>query len=411
MAKLFQIVITASHGSMGSISSQLGEMFMNHIRGKSFITYHYRWYPCEMPGIESVKIGNVISFFFHVLWTRLTDAHAMASWYDTYKLIRLLKKEKPDIVHIHNIHGYFLNYKILLKYLQKNDVPIVWTLHDCWNFTGHCAHFQVMGCDEWRSGCHVCRFKNVYPSTIGMSRSEKNYAEKKEIFDNLKNITFVGVSDWMTQMARESFLGIHDIRRIYNGIDLNIFRASTTASEFRLKLGLVGKFIILGVATGWSDDKGLQEYKALSERLNGHYQIILIGIHPKIAKTLPDNIICIKQTGNQLELVEYYTMADVVTNLSTQESFGLTPVEGMACGTPAIVYNNTAQPELMDSDTGFVVETRNVDEVIAAIKTIEQNGKSFYSKACRTRVECLFDRNKTYMQYIELYKKLLKWKK
>lgn len=411
MAKLLQIVITGSRGSMGTISTQLGDMFVDEIGGESIITYHYRWYPSKSEKNRSVKVGNAFSFYFHILMTRLLDLHGKFSCWDTRKLIKFIDKEKPDIVHIHNVHGYWLNYKMLLSYLRDNNINVVWTVHDCWNFTGHCAHFQVMGCEKRHCGCHDCQFKRVYPGCVGISRSEKNYAEKKAIFDSMKNLHFVGVSNWMAQMTRESFLGKHDVRRIYNGIDLNVFKASDKAEELRKKLGLDGKFVILGVATGWNDDKGLREYRELAAKLSDHYQIILIGTHPKIAKKLPNNIICLEQTGNQQELVEYYTMADVVTNLSTQESFGLTPVEGMACGTPAIVYDNTSQPELIDDATGIVVNTRDVDATIAAIQEIERNSKSHYSNSCRARVERLFENSKCYMQYIELYKEILKWKK
>lgn len=408
MLKLLQIAITAGGGSIGSIATQIGDAFVDELGGKSFITYHFRCHKSQSPKNISIRIGNRLTFLLHVIATRIFDAHGLASYYDTYKLLRFIKREQIDIVHLHNIHGYYVNVKMLVNYLAKHNIPVVWTIHDCWNFTGHCAHFFEVNCDKWKTdGCHHCPYKNRYPGSLLLNRSAEMYKMKKSLFNSLQRVVFVPVSDWERQMLSESFLGGKKIKRIYSGIDVDIFKPTDNQENLRKTHNLEDKFVILGVATGWGPDKGTLDYIKLSKMLPESMKIVLVGTNEEARSQMPNSILCLPRTLNQNQLAEYYSMADVLTNLSTQESMGLTVVEAMACGTPAIVYNNTAQPELIDAHTGYKVETGNVEEVFTAIMEIRKKGKKYFTASCRNRVELLFDRKKCYGEYIEIYKDMI----
>lgn len=407
MPNLLQIAITAGGGSIGSITTQIGDTFVETTGGNSYITYHFRCYPSPSPNNISVKIGNPLSFFVHILWTRLFDAHGLASWYDTRKLIKFIKKKHIDIVHLHNIHGYYVNIKILIRYLKKNNIPVVWTIHDCWNFTGHCAHFYEVKCNQWKDECAKCPYKGRYPKSIWLNRSDKMFKLKKELFTSLENVALVPVSNWQEDMLKESFLGNKKIVRIYNGIDTSVFKPCENVDLIKSKYGLKKKIVLLGVATGWGPDKGTLDYIELSKKLPLDCKIVLVGISSEYSKQFPSEILCLPRTNSQQELVQLYSMADILMSLSYQESMGLTPVEAMACGTPSIVYDNTAQPEIIDNNTGIVVETGNVNQVLTAVESIRRKGKQFYASFCREKAVALFEKNKCYQQYISLYKSIL----
>lgn len=407
MPNLLQLAITAGGGSIGSITTQIGDTFVDETGGNSYITYHFRCYPSPSPKNISLKIGNPLSFMVHILWTRLFDAHGLASWYDTMKLIHIIKEKHIDIVHLHNIHGYYVNIKMLIKYLKENNIPVVWTIHDCWNFTGHCAHFYEVDCNYWKDGCAKCPYKGRYPRSIWLNRSGKMFKLKKELFTSLENVVLVPVSDWQRNMLKESFLGNKRIVRIYNGIDTSVFKPCNNIDAIKSNYGLENKFVLLGVATGWGPDKGTLDYIRLSEKLPLDCQIVLVGVDDEAAKQFPPAIMCLPRTNSQQELVQLYSMADILMSLSYQESMGLTPVEAMACGTPAIVYDNTAQPEVIDENTGIVVETGNIEQVLSAVEVIRGKGKASYSNPCRERVNSHFAKKKCYSQYMEVYNNLL----
>lgn len=409
MPNLLQIAITAGGGSIGNIATQVGDAFKDEFGGNSYITYHFRCRPSKSIKNISIKVGNRITFYFHIIWTRLFDAHGLASWYDTRKLIKFIKRNKIDIVHLHNIHGYYVNIKMLISFLKVNNIPVVWTIHDCWNFTGHCAHFYEVGCDLWKTGCTKCPYKNRYPQSVLLNRSEEMFKLKQRLFGSLNKLVLVPVSDWQCRMLQASFLGNKSIVRIYNGINTDIFKPIPNADSIKERYNLKGKFVVLGVATGWGPDKGTLDYIRLSQLLPEDVKIVLVGTNEEVSKQMPPAIMCLPRTNNQNELVELYSMADVLTSLSYQESMGLTPVEAMACGTPAIVYNNTAQPEVIDVTTGIVVETGNIEQTLNAILKIKESGKAYYSDACVLRVHNMFESKKCYHEYIQLYRKLLNY--
>ena len=397
MRKLLQIGSSLNCGAPGKIAEQIGLLAIS--RGWDVYMAHgvrhsnpsqLKTIPMVTPHEERV----------HALYSLLLDRHGLGPDGKTKQLVEWIKEHKPDIIHLHNIHGYFLNYKTLFEYLATRDIPVVWTFHDFWPITGHCAHFDYNGCYKWRTTCSDCKFHREYPCSV-IDRSKRNYLLKKQLFTGLSNVTLVPVSNWVGSFLSQSFLKKYPIHGIYNGVDTKMFFPRT--SDIKSRLGLEKKFVLLGVASPWGAMKGLDDYKQLRKNLNNQFAIVMVGLSKKQIKDLPLGIVGIERTQNQDELAEYYSMADSTLNLSYQETFGMTTIEGMACGTPGIVYNKTASPELVTPETGIIVEPGNINNIVSAIYEIKENGKQFYTKQCRERVIKHFDKDKCFEEYIDLY--------
>ena len=399
--KVIQINTTLNWGSHGRIAEEIG-LLVQKGGGTNYIFYGRH---SNQSAFRSFKANNLIDFCWHAIQTRLFDKHGLASNKATHKFINKIKEIKPDIIHLHNIHGYYLNYSILFKYLSKTNIPIVWTLHDCWAYTGHCAHYTFVKCYRWKTGCHHCFQKDTYPSSCFLDRSKQNYLEKKEAFTSVKNMTIVPVSHWLGNEIKDSFLNKYPIKVIHNGINLNIFYPQKISKG---DLALDNKFIILGVASIWDSRKGLDDFIQLRNLLSSEYTIILIGLTQKQINRLPNGIIGITRTNNIEELVKYYSAADVYINFSVEETFGMTTCESLACGTPVIVYNSTACPEIVSNDTGYIVEPGNFNKVIEAIQEIQLLGKNKFLNPCRKRVIQHFNKEDKYKEYLEIYNQLIK---
>lgn len=404
MPKLLQINSTANWGSTGKIAEQIGMLAMQQ-GWESYIAYGRSANPSKS---KLIKIGSKLSTYWHVLESRLFDNHGLASRIATRKLIKKIKAINPDIIHLHNIHGYYINYKLLFNYLNSIKTPVIWTLHDCWTFTGHCAHYVEKRCEQWQTEClGFNRCYKSYPSSI-TCKVNSNYKVKKSLFTTLGNrLTLVPVSKWLASQTKQSFFSGHKIEYIYNGVNTKVF-IPLEQTSIKRKYSIEDKFTILGVASAWSEGKGLSDYYKLRAKLTNEYQIILVGLSDEQIKQLPEDIIGIKRTQSQAELAELYSVSDIVLSLSRAETFGLTIAEGMACGTPAVVYNTTAVPELITTGTGIVVDkVGSIDGIINAIKEIENRGKGYYSEACRKYAEENFDKDKCFAKYINLYNELL----
>ncbi len=402
MAILLQINVEVNFGSTGRIAEEIGQMALE--KGwESYIAYGRKKRKSKS---ELISVGNKWHHLLHLIQTRLLDRHGLASKKSTRKFINQIEELNPSVVHLHNIHGYYLNYKLLFEYLQGSGIPIIWTFHDCWPFTGHCTHFEHIGCEKWMTSCHNCPQLNVYPSSLGIDRSGKNQKLKKQIFTELQNLTIVSVSEWLNNTIKKSFLANHQLKVIPNGIDTSTFRprpSSDLIEKFKLK----NKFIILGVASVWSINKGLEDFIKLSKSLAEDELIVLIGLTQKQISKLPENILGIKRTDSVDELVKWYSTADVYVNTSFEESFGITNAEAMACGTPVVVYDATASPEMVTPEVGYINEKNDVLALYNSISKIKEQGKVHFTLNCRERAIRLYDKNKNFMKYLELYEQVI----
>jgi len=402
MKKLLQINSVVNSGSTGRIAEEIGQTAVA-TGWKSFIAYGRNDRSSQS---ELIKIGNDWDIKMHGIKTRLFDKHGLGSKSATKELIGKIKEISPDLIQLHNIHGYYINIEILFNYLRKTNIPVVWTFHDCWPITGHCAHFSFVGCEKWKTQCNNCPQMKNYPSSWIVDRSEKNYNLKKELFISLPNLTLVSVSKWLSGILKESYLQHYPLNVIHNGINTEVFRPSAD-NVFRIKYRLDNKFILLGVATSWGSKKGLYDFIELGKLLKTDFQIVLVGLTKKQIEKLPDNILGIERTESVKELAEIYSASDVFVNPTYEDSFPTTNIESLACGTPVITYKTGGSPEAIDELTGIVVEQGNIAKLVDAIKMVKNNGKQYYSDACVNRAHRLYKKEDRYQEYIELYDSLL----
>jgi glycosyltransferase involved in cell wall biosynthesis len=405
MKKILQITIEVNRNSVGKIAEQIGEVVLQN-NWESNITYSRSGGHSKS---KLIKIGTFLDTIWHVFETRLFDNHANASRIATYFLIRKIKKIKPDIIHLHHIHGYYINKKILFNFLNKSDLPVVWTFHDCWSFTGHCAYFDYVGCNKWQESCSNCPQIKSYPKSFYVDRSKRNFEEKKYIFNSINNLTIVPVSDWLASKVKESFLKDHSIKVIKNGIDLDVFSPQSKQNVLLDKLNLKGKKIILGVASTWDQRKGLSEFIKLNEILNNDYfQIVLVGLTKNQIANLPEKIIGMEKTNNAEELAEIYSNADVFVNPTLEDTYPTTNLESISCGTPVVTYNTGGSIESITRETGIIIEKYDIFGLKEAIIEITQNGKAYYKSNCRNHALRNFSKRQKFEEYLSLYKEILK---
>ena len=305
-----------------------------------------------------IYMNDKIGIYWHGLYTRFTDKVGFASKRATRKLIKKLDKIKPDIIHLHNIHGYYINIEILFNYIKKNNIKVVWTLHDCWAFTGHCSHFELIGCEKWKECCNCCEQKSKYPKSF-VDNSNWNYQRKKELFTGL-NMTIVTPSKWLANLVKQSFLKQYEVKVINNGIDTNIFKPRK--SDFRKKFNIEDKKIILGVASDWTKEKGLYDFYKLSKKLDDDVKIVLVGLNKRQVKEIPNNIIGIERTENAQQLAEIYTTADIYFNPTYADNFPTTNLEALACGTPVFTYNTGGSIECLNESNGKITNLTDFSE-------------------------------------------------
>lgn len=401
MHTLLQINVDANNGSNGSIARDIGDIALS--KGwRSIIVYGRKHIPSKS---ELIRVGNDWDIKLHGLFTRLTDLHGLGSYFVTKRLIRRIEKIQPSIIHLHNIHGYYINYKILFDYINKNNIPVVWTFHDCWPFTGHCGHYIGHNCYKWRKSCNKCPAKTEYPTSWVFDNSSFNYSLKKTLFTKPAKLSVVTVSNWLKSVTDQSFFSKYPVTVIYDGIDTESFKYRQ--SDLKVKLGIEEKFVLMSAAANWSSSKGWEDYLKVATLLPNNFIIILIGVSPQQKKILPHNIIGIQRVEGKEKLAEYYSIADVLLNLSYAETFGMTTAEAMACGTPGISYNITACPELITEDTGLVVEPGDIEGVLQAINIIVEKGRASFSDACRIRVLENFNFKMVNNKYFDIYEQLL----
>ncbi|KRQ85860.1 GDP-mannose-dependent alpha-(1-6)-phosphatidylinositol monomannoside mannosyltransferase [Caloramator mitchellensis] len=399
--KVLQINSVCGVGSTGRIATDIHQILKEQGH-ESYIAYgRGEAKNCD----NAIRIGNDLDIYKHVALTRIFDKHGFSSKKATIDFIKKVEKINPDVIHLHNIHGYYINIEVLFNYLKTCNKRIIWTLHDCWAFTGHCAYFDYVGCDKWKKQCDNCPQKNKYPQSIFIDNSYLNYKRKKELFTGIKNMTIVTPSNWLANLVKESFLNEYEVKVIHNGIDLNVFKP-VDGSNFRKKYNIQDKFIILGVANVWDERKGLKYFIELSKMIDENFKIVIVGLNEKQLKSLPKNIIGIKRTNSIDELVEIYSASDVFVNPTLEEVLGLVNLEALVCGTPVITFNTGGSVECIENNSEFIVEKVNIDDLIAKIlkyKDKKDEEKDIIKKESIIRVKDFFDKDKKFYDYIKLY--------
>ena len=401
MPRLLLINVALNWGSTGKIVEGIGKLARSN-GWEVFVAHGARYRNASE--LLSTQITSKGGEMLHYVESSLFDAQGLGSRCATKRFLKRLDTIEPDLVHIHNIHGCFLNYPILFKYLREHHIPVIWTLHDCWAMTGHCVHFMRTHCDKWKTGCCRCPQLRDFPSSYLLDRSRRNYALKKSLFTSMEDMQITTVSSWLKGVAEQSYLGKFPITVVPNGLNSGVFKP--TEGNIRERYGLQGKKILLGVASGFGERKGLFDYINLAKRLPSQYVIVLVGVMESDKKELPDSIIAVDRANGAEELAAFYTSADVLLSLSYEETFGLTIVEAMACGTPAIVYDNTAQPELITHETGRVVPTGDLDALEKAISDICGKDKASFPEACRNRA-VQYDEALSYQKYLDIYQTVI----
>ena len=355
----------------------------------------------KQPAHKYYKIGTFFSRRCDVFFSRLTGKQNCFARIATKNLIRKLVCFHPDIVHLHNLHGDYINIPLLFKYIKQNDIQTVWTLHDCWSFTGHCTYFTMVNCDKWKTGCYNCPQYKEYPKSL-FDNSKKMYRVKRDWFTGVKDLKIVTPSEWLAGLVEQSFLKDYPVKVINNGIDLNVFKP--TESDFRKKYNIPEeKFILLGVAFDWGKRKGLDVFIELEKRLgNAKYQIVLVGTDDNVDKQLPNGIILIHRTQNQTELAEIYTAADLFVNPTREENYPTVNMESIACGTPVITFRTGGSPEILTEKTGMVVDCDDIDGLQHSIEKICE--QDLFSKDDCVEQAKNFDMNKRLNKYELLYR-------
>ena len=405
MPKLFQINVVANSGSTGKIAEQIG--LLAKANGWDCYMAYGRW--TYDSSLKLYKIGTKKDIYFHGLKSLLLDRHALGSRRATKALIEEIKNIQPDIIHLHNIHGYYLNLPLLCDFFAEYKKPIIMTLHDCWTVTGHCVHFQDINCTKWQNGCYSCPNLKGYPKSLFIDNSKNNWNTKKESFQKILSLlTIVPVCNWLSDIVSRSYLKEAVRKVIINGIDLDVFKPTDNVFDIRTNYQVNNKFVILAVSNGWNSTKGLEDILWLRDKLSDEYVIVMVGVSPKQKKNLPQGIIGICKTENVKQLSELYSIADVFLNPTYQDTLPTVSIEALACGTPVISYDTGGSADIVDENVGVLIERGNRDALLFSIKEIKSRGKIAYQKSCREKALNIFNNQKCFADYLKLYKELLK---
>lgn len=348
------------------------------------------------------NFGDRITRNMHILMAKVTGFQDCFSVIATMQLIKRITAFNPDVIHLHNLHGNYINLPIIFKYIKKHDIPVIWTLHDCWAFTGQCAHFSAIKCEKWKIGCGNCRQIGCYPSSY-VDCTKMMWKLKKKWFTGVKNLRIVTPSKWLASLVKESYLKDYPVMVINNGIDLSVFKP--TESHFREKYNIgENVYVLLGVAFCWGKRKGLDVFIDLSQRIDSRFKIVLVGTDDAVDKILPPNIISIHRTSSQKELAEIYSAADVFVNPTREENYPTVNMEAIACGTPVITFNTGGSPEIIDKTTGKVVRDNKVDTLYKIIER-EYKDRQWDLNKCLEKASC-FDMSNCFHHYISLYSEI-----
>lgn len=355
---------------------------------------------------NAYKIGTPFEYYLHGVLGRLTGLNGYFSVFATIRLVHFIKKYDPDVIHLRNLHGFYINLPILFSYLKKSNKPVIQNVHDCWIFTGKCTHYTVNNCYKWKTECDSHCPKCVvhqYPKSLIFDFSRKMFRDKKKWLTSLPNLTIVGVSNWTTEQAAESFLGEHRVMRIYNWIDLNTFkpREENVLSDYGLNPEL---FTVVCAGVSWSGTSKYEQLKKLIEMCDANVQFLIIG--ECLERIDSKNVAYAGYVSGTDNLAKLYASCDVYVHFSLEDTFGKVIAEALACGTPAIVYDSTSCPEIICASTGRVVQPNDIQAVYNAIGEIKAAGKKAMAKECRDRVEKNFAYQKNVKELITLYEEV-----
>lgn len=360
----------------------------------------------ERPGSNvpgGYQIGNKLTAKWHALMSRIWGKQAYFNRLTTWMFLRWLDVQKPDVVHLHNLHSNYIHLNMLLRYLAKRDIPTVITLHDCWFFTGGCVHYTLVGCDRWKSGCGKCPQRKELPSWFRDSTASV-LKDRARFFNAIPSLTIVGVSGWTAGQVRESVLGGKPVQFIYNGYDLDLFRPRT--SNFRERLGIEDRFVILGPADKWFLPVNKQTLNYFLDKMPDDMVMVLFGSSP--ANLNSSKIIRLGYIKGKEEMAEVYSMADVFVNCSREDTLSSLNPECQACGTPVVTYDATGLRETVDNQSGFAVETGDYQALWEKVLEVKEAGKTSLSNACRDFVDSRFEKSSNYMEYIDLYRNIIR---
>ncbi len=356
----------------------------------------------------------------NILRTRIFGHHGFYNEYETKNLIRWMDEIHPDIIHLHNIHNHYINIKLLFEYIKKHNIPIVWTLHDCWPFTGHCAYFDFRNCDRWKTECIRCQSIKDYPKTWFYDNTQRNYNEKRKIFTQICNIVFVSPSRWLHDLHQQSFLKQYPCMIINNGIDTSVFKP--IKSRVREDYNIGNRKMYLAVSSGLAQRKGRTYLLDFSNYLNDDEVLVIVGLQKNQVRLLPDNgkVIGIQRTNTADELVGLYSEANVFINPTLEDNFPTTNIEALACGTPVVTFNTggsiecVLDDEIIVSNSGDIIKTKvgavvpqkDINALLIAAREICLEGKSKYQEKCREKAVKRYNKVMQYKKYIELYKNI-----
>lgn len=352
---------------------------------------------------DQLWIGGFLSRQLHLRLGWFTGLNGCFSWLATRRFLRKLDRIRPDLIQLHNLHNGYIHLGLLFRYIKERQIPCVWTLHDCWAFTGQCPHFQLSGCGRWRNGCGHCTQIHAYPAAR-IDQTARMWENKRAWFTGVERMTLVTPSRWLADLTKQSFLRDYPIEVIHNGIDLTVFQPAK--SDLRRRYGISeDEYVVLGVAFDWGHGKGLDVFVDLAQKLPEKYRIVLVGVNEADEKTLPERIVSVRRTRDQHELAQLYTMADVFANPTREEVLGLVNIEALACGTPVVTFRTGGCVEVADETCGCVTGENTADAMRREIIRICEE-KPYQAEDCVKRARS-FDKEKKTGEYIRLYEKLM----
>jgi glycosyltransferase involved in cell wall biosynthesis len=399
--KLLQInPVVRLNTSTGRIMKEIGEI-AQAAGWESYIAYSSARDGVPQHSSHLIPVGNKLDLAVHAVATRLFDAHGLVSRRATKQLIRRIQEIDPDVIHIHNVHGYWLNYPLLCQYLRESGKPVIWTVHDCWLYTGHCYYYSAVRCNKWQTGCGHCPQKRAFPASWVFDRSARNWRDKQRALGSLERLTIVPVSDWIRQEMSRSFLSDKPFQVIHNGIDLDVFHPDTTEAE------RPDGTVILGVATLWHEQKGVRDFIDLAGRLHEGERLLLVGhMSEEQRAAFPAGVEFIERTENAARLAALYARATAFVNPTWQDNYPTVNLEAIACGTPVVTYRTGGSVEAVAEGTGFVVEQGDVQGLLDRVRELAAEDRQAVAERCRAHALQHFSKQERYQDYIRLYESL-----